>query len=775
MISTLNLKGLTRSEVEVRRQQYGANELPEVRPRLFRLFLSKFWGIIPWMLEATLLLQLALGKLVDAFIILIMLLVNAIISFGYERKSQNSLALLQQRLTIQTRALRDGEWKLVVAQELVPDDIVRLRVGDIVPADMRLLEGHIAVDQSMLTGESEFVELAPDGTAYAASVIQRGEGIAQVVAIGMQTSFSKTANLIQAAKSSDHGDIFVQKIVTSLMGFTGILVVLLLVYALIAHLAFMDTLLFTLALLIAAIPVSLPVTFTLATAVGARELARHGVLATRLTAIKEAAGMDVLCSDKTGTITQNALTVAAVRPYHHFTKKKLLRLAALASDDATHDPIDVAIVNAARDAELNYGKSKRIEFTPFDPATKRTEAMIAKGKKHIRVLKGAPYIIDQMIQGKVEYAADVEQFATAGNRCIAVAVGKGDKALKLAGLLALQDPPRDDSAAVITRLQALGIRVVMITGDSLATARNIAQRIGIGGEVGTAEELRQNFENAAAKLDVIARVYPEDKYRLVQAFQEAGHIVGMTGDGINDAPAIRQAEIGIAMSNATDITKSAASLVLTAPGLQEIVAAVEVGRSIFQRILTYTLNKIIKTFHLGVFLSLGLLLTGALIAQPTHILLVVLTNDLVSMSLTTDRVRPSAKPDRWQVRPLILVGLVTASGWLLFSFGIFFFGRDVIQLSMGQLYTLVFLMLVCVSQANVYLVREKRHFWNSLPSWQMLLATTIDLIVVTLMVAKGILMMALVPGVVLGVFAATLLFMLGLDFVKVWVRQQIDF
>lgn len=772
MIGTLKLQGLSSGEVEARREQYGTNQIDEARPRSFRLFLSKFWGIIPWMLEVTLLLQLVLGKTVDALIILIMLILNALISYTYERRAQGSLALLKQRLVIQTRVLRDGEWKLITAQELVPGDILRLRMGDIVPADVQIIEGQIAVDQSMLTGESEFVELEPEGTAYAASVIRRGESIVQVVAIGTQTSFSKTASLIQKAKTTDHGDAFVQKIVTYLMGFTGILVALVLLYALAAHLMFSDALLFTLALLIAAVPVSLPVTFTLATAVGARELAKHGVLATRLAAIKETAGMDVLCSDKTGTITQNALTVAAVRPFHNFTRKKLLRLAALASDDATHDPIDIAIVNAARDAELDFGKSKRVEFTPFDPTTKRTEAMIAKGKKHVRVLKGAPYIIDQMIRGKVEYTSDIEQFAAAGNRCIAVAVSKGDKTPKLAGLLALQDPARDDSAAVISRLHELGIRVMMITGDSVATARSIAQDVGISGQVGTAEELREDFDNAADSFNVFARVYPEDKYKLVQALQKAGHIVGMTGDGINDAPAIRQAEIGIAMSNATDITKSAASLILTAPGLQDILAAVEVGRSIFQRILTYTLNKIIKTFHVGLFLSIGLVLTGRLIALPTHILLVVLTNDLVSMSLTTDHVRPSAKPDRWQVRPLILTGLVAAAGWLLFSFGVFFFGRDFLRLTSEQLYTLVFLMLVCISQANVYLIREKRHFWKSLPSRQMMLATTLDLCVVILLVIKGILMTALVPAVVFGVFAATVVFMFGLDFAKVWVRQR---
>ncbi|HVU15201.1 MAG TPA: plasma-membrane proton-efflux P-type ATPase [Phototrophicaceae bacterium] len=774
MIGTLDLKGLSRSEVEARRQQYGANQIEEAHSSTFRLFLSKFWGIIPWMLEGTLLLQCLLGKMTDALIIGLLLIVNAVIGYSYERKARSSLAALQQRLTIQTRVLRAGEWQLIPAQELVPDDIVRLRVGDIVPADVQIIEGQIAVDQSMLTGESELVELEPDGSAYAASVIRRGESVARVSAIGMQTTFSKTASLIQMAKTTDHGDVFVHRIVLYLMGFTSVLMLIVMLYTLAAHLLFVDALPFTLALLIAAVPVSLPVTFTLATAVGSRELARHGVLATRLAAIKEAAGMDVLCTDKTGTITRNVLRVVAVRPYHAYTKKKLLRLAALASDEATHDPIDIAIVSAARNAELDYGKSRRVEFTPFDPATKRTEAMIRKGKKRVRILKGAPFVIDQMVHDTKALTADIEQFSADGSRCIAVAVGKEDKALKLAGLLALQDPPRDDAALVVARLRALGVRVLMITGDNLETARSIAQHVGITGEVGTADDLRAGFGAAAEQFDIFARVYPEDKYKLVQALQAAGHIVGMTGDGINDAPAIRQADIGVAVNNATDIAKLAASLVLTAPGLQDMLAAVEIGRSIFQRISTYTLNKIVKTFHLGLFLTLGLILTGTLIALPIHILLVVLTNDLVSMSLTTDRVRASAKPDRWQVRPLILCGLALAAGWLLFSFGIYAYGRAVLRLDADGLETLVFLMLVCVSQANVYLVREKRHFWSSRPSTWTLLATALDLCVVSLLVLSGTLMTALTFRTVVALFASTFVFMLVLDAIKVRVwRYQV--
>jgi H+-transporting ATPase len=775
MITALKLQGLTTPEAIERQQRYGTNQISEERVRPLRMFLRKFWGPIPWMLEATLLFQLLLGKYADALIIVVMLIVNALISSRYERKAQAALALLQQRLAIHTRVLRDGEWQILVAQQLVPDDIIRLRVGDMVPADIELIDGFISVDQSSLTGETELVDIDAGQTAYTASVIKRGEGIARITATGTSTSYSKSAKLIELAKTTYQGDLFVQRIVTALMGFTLVLAAIVIIYALIMHLSISDTLLFTLALLISAIPVSLPVTFTLATAIGASELARQGVLATRLPAIKEVASMDVLCSDKTGTITKNELIVSGFYTYNAYTRKKLLRLASLASDTATHDPIDVAIAKAAQEAELKYGKARRMEFVPFDPLTKRTEALIRKGKhgkKSVQVIKGSPHVISQLVSEHVDLSTDVERLTAAGNRCIAIAARKKDKSFKMVGLLALQDDPRDDASMVIHRLHDLGVRVVMITGDSLETARTIAHQVGIMGPASTMEVIENDINHAAEKFDVFARVYPEDKYKLIEALQSSGHIVGMTGDGVNDAPAIRKADIGVAMHNATDITKAAASLVLTDCGLKGMLAAVEMGRSIFQRISTYTLNKIIKTFHTGLFLSLGLLLTGTLITKPTHLLLIVLANDLVSMSLTTDHVHPSAKPDRWRVTPMIGVGLVMSLGWLAFSFGVYFFGRDSLQLPLEQLYTLTFLMLVCVAQANVYLIREKRPFWRSEPSRWMLLATAVDMGVITLLALGGIMMAPISPALVLALYAVVLGFMLVLDGIKVWAFRR---
>ncbi|MBE2183544.1 MAG: plasma-membrane proton-efflux P-type ATPase [Anaerolineae bacterium] len=770
-VSTVTLRGLTSQEAAERLRTYGPNQISEEKRRSpLRRFLAKFGGVIPFILEITMLLQFALGKIAGAVIILVMLVVNAVISFFYENKAYNSLAALQQQLRINARVLRDDTWQLLPARELVPGDIIRLRAGDIVPADAHVISGHIAVDQSAMTGESHLVEIGLNERAHATSQVRRGEAVVEIDATGMHTAYSKTAKLVQSAKSKDHGDAFVHRIVVYLMGFTLALVAVVGVNAAIVGLPFADTLLFVLALLIAAIPVSLPVTFTLGTAIGARMLAERGVLTTRLATIKEAAGMDVLCSDKTGTITRNELAVVATHEYNGFSKSKLLRLAALASDEATHDPIDLAIRDAAEGSKPHFNNAQRLEFTPFDPATKRTEAMIhksEKAKKQTYVVKGSPHVINDMVPQADGLYQMAEGFAANGDRLVAVASAKEGKPLKVAGLVALQDPPREDAASVIQRLQALGVRVVMITGDGLATAQSIAQQVGITGAAITSGDFKGNYEGIATEYDVIARVYPEDKFKLVQALQHAGHVVGMTGDGINDAPAIRQAEVGVAVDNATDIAKSAAGLVLTTPGLAGLLAAVEVGRSVFQRIFTYTLNKITKTFHLGLFLSFGLILTGELIVQPLHILLLVLVNDLVSMSLTTDNVRPSRYPDRWRAAPLFAIGLIMALGWLVFSFSVYGFGRDILRLDAAQMETLMFLMLVCVAQANVYLVRERQHFWKSRPSKWLLLASAVGIVLTMALVLGGVLMTALDSTIMMQMFWITIAFMAALDYVKV--------
>ncbi len=757
--------GLSNQEAQQRLQQYGPNTIPERRPRPLLVFLSKLWGTVPWMLEATILLQLVLGRYIDVVITLALLLVNAALSFIQENRAQNALALLHQSLTIRSRVLRDGQWQLVSAEKLVPGDFVHLRTGDVIPADLRLVDGQLSVDESALTGESVPAEIGAEDVAHAGGIVKRGESSGEVTATGQHTSYGKTAELVQTAKTVGHLEQMIQTIVKYLIAVNAVLAALILIYALVNHLPLSELLPFILILLIASIPVALPATFTLASALGSLELAKQGVLITRLSAIQEAAGMDVLCSDKTGTVTRNELALAAVQPQAPYTENDLLKFAALTSDDATQDPIDLAILNVAHKRGIDADLSSRLQFIPFDSATKRTEASVREGDHTLRVIKGFPQVVASMIGSGVDLSADVERLASQGYRVLAVAAGQ-DKALALVGLLGLQDPPREDSKAVITELGELGIRVVMVTGDSLETAKAVAAQVGIVGTACSAEQLHDGLNADILDCVIYAGVFPEDKFKLVQGLQQAGHVVGMTGDGVNDAPALKQAGVGVAVANATDVAKAAASLVLTRPGLSDMVAAVEVGRRIYQRMLTYTLNKIIKTFQVGLFLSLGLLLTGILVTRPRLILLLIFANDFVTMSLATDRVSPSPKPDRWNIRSLVIVGLVLALGWLVFSFGVLLVGQNVLNLPLTQLQTLVFVMLVFTGQANVYLVRERHHFWHSRPSRWLALSTAIDVMVVSLLAAQGLLMTAISPGLLAGLLGATIAYMIALDFLK---------
>ena len=601
-------EGLSTAEAQERLLHFGPNEISEHKRSVWLALLGKFWAPVPWMLEATVILELVLGKPFEAGIIGALLVFNAVLSLFQEERASTALELLRRRLAVNARALRDGAWRTIPARELVPGDFVHLRMGDLVPADVRLSDGPIEVDQSVLTGESIAIEANRGAVAYTGATIRRGEASGQVIATAEQTFFGRTAQLVETAKTASHLQNVIFTIVKYMIVLDGTLVAILLGYTLATHMAMVEMVPFLLILLVASVPVALPATFTLATALGAQELAGRGVLATRLSAIEEAAAMDILCSDKTGTITENRLTLCALHSYLPYTSDELLRFAAMASDESTQDPIDLAILSGA--APQHPVPARRLKLIPFDPATKLAEAVLIDDEKEIRAVKGAPRAVAARIGSTPSgFEADVEGMATAGVRVLAVAAGP-DGDLRLVGLLGLQDPPRADSRQLVHTLRDLGVRVVMITGDGLATARAVAAQVGIGARAAAAVQFREKHGTGLLDYDVFAEVLPEDKFRLIRELQGAGRIVGMTGDGVNDAPALKQAEVGIAVANATDVAKASASLVLTDSGLSDIVAAVETSRRIYQRMLTYTLNKIIKTVEIGFFLSIGVILTG---------------------------------------------------------------------------------------------------------------------------------------------------------------------
>jgi H+-transporting ATPase len=764
--------GLTARQVEERHVQYGPNAVPEEHPHRLLLFLRKFWSPVPWMLEVTLALELILGKYTQTIIISALLVLNAVLSFLQENRASNALGLLRQRLTIQVRVLRDDLWQLITAQDLVPGDVIHVRVGDFIPADLRLHEGRILVDQSALTGESTAREMEPGQTAYAGSVVRRGEATGEVTATGQRTYYGKTAELVHAAKSPSHLENVIFTIVKYLVVMDLFLVGAILVYAIMAPVDLTEIIPFALILLVASVPVALPATYTLAGALGSLELSRQGILVTRLSAIEDAAAMDILCSDKTGTITKNQLAVAGLRVFSPHSEADLLRLAALACDESTQDPIDLAILDAAKSQGVLNGRPQRLRFLPFDPATKRSEALVSDEEGVLQVVKGAPSVVASLSNKVPIPDSDVESLAAEGCRVLAVAAGPEGK-LQFVGLIALQDPPREDSRAVIQDLQNLGVRIVMVTGDGKATAHAIAAKVGIEGRTCLADRLREDGR-PAPDCAVFAGVFPEDKFRLVRAFQHEGHVVGMTGDGVNDAPALKQAEVGIAVANATDVAKAAASIVLTGAGLTGVLAAVETGRRIYQRMLTYTLNKIVKTFQIALLLSFGLLLTGDFVTTPRLILLLLFANDFVTMSLAADRVTFSRKPDRWQIRRLVVVGLALASAWLAFSFAVFLLGRHWLALDLPRVQTLVFVVLVFTGQATVYLVRERRHVWASLPGPWLISSSVADVVVVSVMAIQGILMPAISPILVFGILVSVVFSVILLDLVKVRLLRQSD-
>ncbi len=766
------LKGLTSQEAKQRLAQYGLNNIPEEKQRPLLALLRKLWGPVPWMLEVTIILELYLNRQVEALIIGILLVFNALLSFIQENRAKGALSLLRKQLTVQARALRDGQWQLLDAQYLVPGDIIHLRMGDIIPADATLKDGHVQMDQSSLTGESLPADGVVGGTAYAGAVVKRGEANGEVTATGSHTNFGKTAELVRTARTGSHLEEIVFAIVKYLVVADVILTVVIVLFSLLNNIAWPVVLPYALILLVASVPIALPATFTLATALGAAELAHNGVLVARLSAIEEAAAMNVLASDKTGTLTENRLTLGKVQPYDAYTADEVLYRGVLASDEATQDPLDTAIITAAKEKGLKMMDSV-LHYIPFEPASKRSEALIQRvdGDK-FRVTKGAPSAIAALCNEDSKIQNDVAQLASGGYRVLAVAEAAVEGPYHLAGLIALHDEPRSDSKQLVQELNGLGVRVLMVTGDDPLTAEAIGKQVGITGTICDSVSLHGEISDEALKCDIFAGVFPEDKFHLVQALQKQGVISGMTGDGVNDAPALKQAEVGIAVASATDVAKAAASLVLTSPGLRNILSAVETSRKIYQRMLTYTLNKIIKTFQIALFLTLGFLITREFVVTPLLIILLLFANDFVTMSISTDNVSYSKTPDRWQIRILMQVAFLLAIPVTILSFAFLFAANDLFHLPLVQMQTLMFVMLVFTGQVNVYLVRERRHFWSSPPSRWMLLGTLMDVILVSLLATQGWLMAAIPLYLVALTLLVTSAFLVLVDSLKIFIFRS---
>jgi H+-transporting ATPase len=744
--------GLSRTETEARLRQHGYNEVAAQKQHPVLAFLAKFWGLSAWMLELIMVLSLVLRKYSDLAVVSALLVVNAILGFAQERRVAGVVDTLRQRLQVTARVRRDSSWQVIPARELVPGDIVRVRPGDIVPADVKLLTGALSVDQSALTGESQDVDRAPGEVVSSGSIVRRGEGNGVVMLTGARTYFGRTTELVQQTRPKLHIEAVVAKVVRWLFVIVGALLVMVVLLSLMRGAPLVEMIPLMLVLLMSAVPVALPVMFTVSMAVGSNELAKRGVLVTRLSAAEDAATMDVLCVDKTGTITMNQLVVTGVIPLGQATESEVLLAGALASQEADQDPIDLAFLAAAQQRRIfdSVPGVSPVSFTPFDAKTRRTEAVVVQNGERLRVMKGAVRAIAMacdMTPAAIALLDDrVSEAARKGYRTLAVARGPESGAPGLVGLVTLSDPPRPDARQLIASLRGLGIAVKMLTGDALAVAKEIAGGVGLSGirRVADLKAASTQPGNEVADLlagaDGFAEVFPEDKYSVVRHLQAAGHVTGMTGDGVNDAPALRQAEVGIAVSTATDVAKGAASVVLTEPGLTNIVALVEQGRTIYQRILTWIVNKISRTILKAAFVAIAFVFTGKFVVSAFAMLLLVFLTDFAKIALATDEVRWSRKPETWDIGGFVTVsvvlGMAMVAEALLFLY--IAWQRFGLAANDSALYTFCFLTMLYFGIFSILSARERRWFWATVPSKPLIAALMLDAFVGTSLTFAGL-------------------------------------
>jgi H+-transporting ATPase len=775
--------GLSAAEIKNRLNDYGYNEVPEKKANPYISFAKKFWGPTAWILESVIVLSLILGNYPDVYIIIALLLLNTVLGFFQEQKASDAVETLKQKLRVNARTMHDGKWQLIPARELVPGDIIRVRCGDFVPADVKLLSGQLEVDQSTLTGESLTVPKEKSDMLFSGSVIISGEANALVVLTGNKTYFGKTTELVQFARPQLHTEEVISQVVKWLLVIVGVALTAAFVVSAIIGLNLFDIVPLALVLLASSIPVALPAMFTISMAIASMELVKRGVLVTRLSASEDAATMDTLCSDKTGTITTNKLSVAGIIPMNEFTADDVLMYGALASQEANHDPIDLAFISAVSDRKLPMGCLTQKSFTPFDSKTRRTEAVVEKDGKTCKVVKGAVAIIADLAGADVSaLSLQTNEYASKGYRTLAVALGNDEKSLQIIGLVALYDMPRSDAKKLIGELSDLGISVKMLTGDALPIAKETARQVGLSDAIISSTEFEKAVENEpdtaseiAEMSDGFAEIYPHDKYSIIKCLQRTGHIVGMTGDGVNDAPSLKQAEVGIAVNSATDVAKGAASVVLTGDGLGNIIDLVKVGRMMHQRMLTWIFNKVVKTFQIVVFVVVAFLLTGQFIVSAFDVILLLFVIDFVTLSISTDNARGSAKPDTWDVSNLVKSSMILGVLVVLESLAILYIGLGPLGLAKDSesINTFSFAILFYFGMLTVFVVRERGHFWNSFPSKSLFTITLIDMIAVAFLVTFGIPGLKPIPVIdTLTVIGLSIFFSLVInDFVKYFMLK----
>ncbi|MFZ0451727.1 MAG: plasma-membrane proton-efflux P-type ATPase [Desulfatiglandaceae bacterium] len=743
-------QGLSESEAKERLGQYGYNEIAEKKARPFLKLLGYFWGPIPWMIEVAAILSLVVRHWADFIIIAVLLGFNAAVGFWQEYKAGNAVEALKKQLALKTRALRDGKWQEVDAKEIVPGDVIRLRLGDVIPADAKLIEGdYLSVDQSGLTGESLPVNKKTGDIAYAGSVAKQGEMVALVSGTGVNTYFGRTAKLVESAGAVSHFQKAVLHIGDYLIYLSLALVSVLILVELQRGTPVLDLIQFALILTVASIPVAMPAVLSVTMAVGALALSKMKAIVSRLESIEEMAGIDILCSDKTGTLTQNKLTLGDPVPFAVEDVQELILAGTLASKEEDQDPIDLALLGGLRDPAVLKGY-KEVNFIPFDPVEKRTEATVEDTRGHtFKVTKGAPQVIldlarvDENIKSKAEQI--VNDFAAKGYRTLGVARTDEDDSWKFLGILPLFDPPREDSAETLAQAGEHGIKVKMVTGDNVAIAREISGKLGLGKNIQPADLFFEKGADPAhlgseaamhiEQADGFAQVFPEHKYGIVKALQSRGHLVGMTGDGVNDAPALKQAEVGIAVSGATDAARAAASLVLTAPGLSVIVKAIEEARRIFERMNSYAIYRIVETIRIMFFVVLAMIIYKFYPITALMIILLAFFNDVPIMTIAYDNTMLDPNPVRWDMHGILRVSTVLGLIGVVETFGILMIAKLWLGLNVAQIQTFIFLKLAVAGHLTLFVVRTKKPFFKKpFPSRSLLWSAVVTKLLATLLV-----------------------------------------